>query len=91
MKKKKKMWINFQISQNLSQCCTFNASVKSALSIRSAKMFDPKSLSCSGMSLGVIGGRVGKTKVGGLGVAHSAGIYWGGIAWGICCWDGVVG
>ena len=69
-----------KISLNVSQCCTFKASVKSALSIRSAKMFDPKSLSCSGMSLGVIGGRVGKTKVGGLGVAHSAGIYWGGIA-----------
>ena len=66
---------------------TLRASVKSALSIKSAKMFDPKSLSCSGMSLGVIGGKVGRTKLG-LGVAHRAGIYCGGIGRGCCCWDG---
>ena len=36
------------------------ASVKSARSIKSAKIFEPKSLSCSGISLGVTGGRVGK-------------------------------
>ena len=36
------------------------ASVKSARSIKSAKILEPKSRNCSGMSLGVTGGRVGK-------------------------------